>query len=174
MADPGSGVCILCPIAKLSAEYVELLALPGTLAFWKLSLLVRLLGSFVVFRLNGCGCVFNRKPCVGSPWLPIGVFMDNFGNVGLDEGLSCGTSLGRAGAALSVTGRAEGEGGMPRVSRGVRLPLLLRPPGIGGRRSGTGDDMVAAEYGCGRSTCICRLSQLGCEQTLDRVPLRRR
>lgn len=36
-----------------------------------------------------------------------------------------------------------GEGGMPRVSFGARgLPVLLRLPGTGGRRSGTGDDMA--------------------------------
>jgi hypothetical protein len=32
---------------------------------------------------------------------------------------------------------------MPNVSFGARgLPLLLRPPGTGGRRRGTGDDMA--------------------------------
>lgn len=128
-------------MAKLNAEYVELLALPGTLAFWVLSLRDRI-ASFPVFRLNGAGCVFNRRPCEGSPLVPIGVCIDSLGNVGLEEGLRSGTSLGSEGAALSLTGRAEGEGGIPKVSLGVRVPLLLRPPGIGGRRSGTGDDMV--------------------------------
>lgn len=33
---------------------------------------------------------------------------------------------------------------MPSLSRGVRVPLLLRSPGTGGRRRGAGDDMVKA------------------------------
>jgi hypothetical protein len=140
-------------MAKLSAEYVELAALPGTLWFWKLSLRVRP-ASFDVLRLNGAGCVFRRRPCEGSLLVPIGVFIDNFGNVGLEEGLSSGTSLGSAGAALSLTGRAEGDGGMPKVSLGVRVPLLLRPPGTGGRRSGTGDDIVVLMCGYDRSRCV--------------------
>lgn len=86
--------------------------------------------------------------------MPIGVFIDSLGNVGLEEGLSSGTSLGSAGAALSLTGRAEGDGGMPKVSLGVRVPLLLRPPGTGGRRSGTGDDIVVLMCGCDRLKCV--------------------
>lgn len=75
------------------------------------------------------------------------MLIESFGNVGRDEGLRSGISWGRGRAALSLTGRVEGEGGIPRVSRGVLLPLLLRPPGIGGRNSGTDDDdIVAAEY----------------------------
>lgn len=42
-----------------------------------------------------------------------------------------------------MTGLALGEGGMPNVSFGARgLPLLLRAPGTGGRRRGTGEDMA--------------------------------
>ena len=81
----------------------------------------------------------------------MGVFIDSFGNVGRDEGLRSGTFWGSGGAALSLTGRAEGEGGIPRVSRGVRVPLLLRPPGMGGRSSGTGDDIVVLVVGVGVS-----------------------
>ena len=70
------------------------------------------------------------------------MFIESFGSVGRDEGLRSGTSCGRGRAALSLTGRAEGEGGIPRVSRGVLLPLLLRPPGMGGRSIGTDDDDI--------------------------------
>lgn len=48
-----------------------------------------------------------------------------------------GSSLG------GLTGFMLGEGGIPRVRRGVRAPLPLRPPGTGGRRRGAGDDMLA-------------------------------
>jgi hypothetical protein len=34
---------------------------------------------------------------------------------------------------------------MARPSRGVRVPLLCRPPGIGGRSNGAGDDMLGGE-----------------------------
>ena len=44
---------------------------------------------------------------------------------------------------MPLTGLALGEGGMPRVSFGaLGLPLLLRLPGTGGRRSGTEEDMA--------------------------------
>ena len=47
------------------------------------------------------------------------------------------------------TGRAEGEGGMPSVSRGALVPLaLLPPPGTGGRSNGTGEDMLAIRLWC--------------------------
>lgn len=35
--------------------------------------------------------------------------------------------------------------GMANPSRGGRLPLEVRPPGIGGRRSGAGDDMTGVD-----------------------------
>ena len=47
-----------------------------------------------------------------------------------------------------ATGFTLGEAGMAKPRRGVRVPLLLRPPGIGGRSSGAGEDMVA-DGGCG-------------------------
>jgi hypothetical protein len=34
---------------------------------------------------------------------------------------------------------------MARPSRGVRVPLLCRPPGIGGRSKGAGDDILGGE-----------------------------
>jgi hypothetical protein len=101
----------------------------------------------------------------------MGVFIDNFGSVGRDEDLRSGTFWGSGGAALSLTGRAEGEGGIPRVSRGVRVPLLLRPPGTGGRSSGTGDDIVLdccrRGYECWCSRLCCRLVQCRRKQGLD-------
>ena len=43
---------------------------------------------------------------------------------------------------MLVTGFWLGEGGIASPSRGVRVPELLRlPPGIGGRRRGTGEDI---------------------------------
>ena len=41
-----------------------------------------------------------------------------------------------------VTGRTCGDGGMERPRRGVRLVELLREPRMGGRRRGTGADIV--------------------------------
>lgn len=44
---------------------------------------------------------------------------------------------------LPATGFWLGEGGIASPSRGVRAPPLFRiAPGIGGRRRGTGDDIV--------------------------------
>ena len=43
-------------------------------------------------------------------------------------------------SGIVFTGRAFGDGGMARPSRGVRAPVL-REPGIGGRSSGAGLDM---------------------------------
>lgn len=34
---------------------------------------------------------------------------------------------------------------MARPRRGVRVPLLCRPPGIGGRSKGAGDDILGGE-----------------------------
>ena len=42
------------------------------------------------------------------------------------------------------TGRALGEGGIARPRRGVLVPLLLRLPGMGGRRRGAGDDILGS------------------------------
>lgn len=69
----------------------------------------------------------------------MGVASDSLG-VLLAARLKRGISGGCESSGL--TGLAFGEGGMPRVRRGVRLPLWLRPPGTGGRRSGTGEVMV--------------------------------
>jgi hypothetical protein len=44
---------------------------------------------------------------------------------------------------VESTGFMLGEGGIPKVSFGVREPLLLREPGTGGLRSGAGDDMMS-------------------------------
>jgi hypothetical protein len=63
-----------------------------------------------------------------------------------------------------TTGLAFGDGGMERPRRGVRLPLWARPPGTGGRRRGTAEDMVdcGLEVGPLVLCCIyCRLSR-GC------------
>jgi hypothetical protein len=68
---------------------------------------------------------------------------------------------------LSLTGRADGEGGMPRVSRGVRLPLLLRPPGMGGRSSGTVDDIVVSWCAADVRDRCCLLLQYRHKQELD-------
>ena len=48
---------------------------------------------------------------------------------------------------MEFTGRAFGDGGMARPSRGGR-PVVFREPGIGGRRSGAGLDMYGASC-CG-------------------------
>lgn len=49
---------------------------------------------------------------------------------------------------MEFTGRAFGDGGMARPSLGGR-PVVLREPGIGGRRSGAGFDMYGASCCCG-------------------------
>lgn len=49
------------------------------------------------------------------------------------------------------TGLEFGDGWISRVRRGVREPLLLRPPGTGGFRRGAGDDMVV---GCWVVVCL--------------------
>lgn len=41
-----------------------------------------------------------------------------------------------------VTGLTDGEGGIARPRRGVRVPLLVLLPGMGGRRSGAGEDIL--------------------------------
>ena len=55
------------------------------------------------------------------------------------------------GGALSVapftTGLALGEGGMDRPRRGVRVPLWVRAPGMGGRRTGAGEDIAGGGLG---------------------------
>jgi len=48
-----------------------------------------------------------------------------------------------------ATGLAFGEAGIDRPSRGGPLWPPGRPPGMGGRRRGTGADMLACECGDG-------------------------
>lgn len=48
-------------------------------------------------------------------------------------------------AAMPPTGLTLGDGGIARPSRGVRVPLLERAPGMAGRRRGAGDDMMGME-----------------------------
>jgi hypothetical protein len=57
-----------------------------------------------------------------------------------------------------VTGLACGDGGMERPRRGVRTPLWARPPGMGGRRRGAGDDMAGWHLAVGSKAdgCIYR------------------
>ncbi len=77
--------------------------------------------------------------------LPIGVANRNCGGAGRDVGrCSCGSS-GIFPFVLPLTGFIPGDGGMARPRRGTRVPLVLRlPPGIGGRRRGAAEDMIAA------------------------------
>ena len=57
---------------------------------------------------------------------------------------------------VSVTREVKGlpfaEAGMARPKRGVRLPLLLRLPGIGGRSRGAGDDIMVVMRCGGKPT----------------------
>jgi hypothetical protein len=69
--------------------------------------------------------------------VPIGVASLSDGGAGLWRG---GTSALLV--APLTTGRAFGDGGIARPSLGVRVPLALREPGMGGLRRGAGADMV--------------------------------
>lgn len=93
-------------------------------------------------RGGGAGRPFGMgADSCGAFWLPMGVARRSWGRAGREGCTGCGASV--AGTALLLTGLLLGEGGMPRVSFGARgLPLLLRLPGTGGRRSGTEDDMA--------------------------------
>jgi hypothetical protein len=105
--------------------------------------------------LNGCrgGRLLGRAPpSCGGPRLPIGVASRSCGGVGRDDGRWVGGSGSGSGAFPNglPTGLALGEPWISSVRRGVRVPLLLRlPPGTGGFKSGTGDDMVRAVLGLG-------------------------
>lgn len=71
----------------------------------------------------------------------MGVANDSFGRDGRAD--CCG---GRLEICMALfRGLTFGDGGMARPSRGVRVPLLCRPPGIGGRSKGAGDDMLSGE-----------------------------
>lgn len=70
--------------------------------------------------------------------LPIGVANCNRGRDGLDAiwpGICRDNPIGLVGFAL-------GEGGIARPSLGVLAPPLGRLPGIGGRNSGAGEDIL--------------------------------
>ena len=133
-------------MAKDRAEYVEEDAEPGTLAAWKLSPLGLLMASFPVTAemFNGCICGLRFvPPSCNKPLLPIGVAKDSFGGPFCPDAARLKRGISGTGSASPPAGLWFGEGGIPNVRRGVRLPLWLLPPGTGGRRSGTGDDMVA-------------------------------
>ena len=51
------------------------------------------------------------------------------------------------GCGPPLTGLTLGEGGMARPNLGVLAPLFCRPPGIGGRSKGAGDDIFGAGFG---------------------------
>lgn len=78
------------------------------------------------------------RPSCGVVLEPMGVARRSCGGIGRP-------SVGTASLAPFTTGLALGDAGMERPRRGVRLPLWARPPGMGGRRRGAGDDMA----GCG-------------------------
>lgn len=75
----------------------------------------------------------------------MGVASDSFGAFECMARLSLGTSAGTS--PWPETGLTLGEGGIPRVSLGVRVPLELLPPGWGARNKGTGDDMLIGVCG---------------------------
>jgi hypothetical protein len=80
--------------------------------------------------------------------VPMGVANLSCGGVGRDAG-RCNWGISGTGAgafSFPFTGLMFGDGGIARPSRGVRAPLLLRPPGTGGRSSGAGDDMEVERY----------------------------
>ena len=74
-----------------------------------------------VFSGGACGRRLGPASLI-DVWLPIGVANDNFGAVGRETGRKGGRS-GTGGCPSPLTGLTLGEGGMPRVSRGVREPL---------------------------------------------------
>jgi hypothetical protein len=85
----------------------------------------------------------SDRPSCGVCWLPIGVAKRSWGGAGRLAGRIRGI-LGTVDSPfVESTGFMLGEGGIPKVSFGVREPLLLREPGTGGLRSGAGDDMMS-------------------------------
>lgn len=130
------------PIANESAEYEEFADVGP------LPLLSRPFCPFkFVVRGGGAGRPFGLRDddSCGTLWLlPIGVASCNRGRAGREVGCgSCSFETSFPAAAMGagpvpLTGLALGDGGMPKVSLGARgLPVLLRLPGTGGRRSGT-------------------------------------
>lgn len=73
----------------------------------------------------------------------MGVANDNFG--GACRGISRGGT-----ACEFMTGLWLGDAGIARPSFGIRVPLLFRPPGIGGRSKGAGDAIVLGCWEAGR------------------------
>ena len=73
--------------------------------------------------------------------LPIGVANCNLGSDGLDPIAPGICSERPAGAGPPLTGLTLGEGGMASPNLGVLAPLW-RPPGIGGRNNGAGEDIA--------------------------------
>jgi hypothetical protein len=128
-------------MAKESAEYEEFADVGP------LPLLSRPFCPFkFVVRGGGAGRPFGlRDDSCGTLWLLlIGVASCSRGRAGRETGCgSCSFGASFPAAAMVVgpvplTGLALGDGGMPKVSLGARgLPVLLRLPGTGGRRSGT-------------------------------------
>lgn len=88
-----------------------------------------------------CGRPFCRLTCsCGVELLPMGVARRNCGRAGRDGCCRCRAGNGEA----PLTGLALGDGGMERPSRGAR-DELWRPPGMGGRRRGAGEDMAGRD-----------------------------
>lgn len=78
--------------------------------------------------------------------LPIGVANESLGRAGRAERCKGGARVGTPDSCIGVfTGRAFGDGGIERPSLGARLLLFCLLPGIGGRRSGAGEDMLAID-----------------------------
>lgn len=110
-------------------------------------------GTWIGGRRGGCA-----RPSCGVLSLPEGVATRSLGGTGRWSG---GTS-----DVPFATGLALGEGGMASPRRGILPALLLREPGIGGRRRGAGDDMAEGVFEGGgsdgvsldRGNRICRLS----------------
>lgn len=71
------------------------------------------------------------------------------------------TLFDMGGAAVLLTGRWLGEDGIARPSRGTLPPCWRPAPGMGGRRSGAGEDMMA------RSTSAAR--ELSWSATMGRA-----
>lgn len=82
----------------------------------------------------------------------MGVARLNFGGgwrAGMDSG-GIAAMFDMGGAAALLTGRWLGDEGIARPSRGTLPPCWRPAPGMGGRRSGAGEDMMA------RSTSAAR------------------
>lgn len=159
IADDGSGVPDLCRgcenCAKDRAEYddesaeVVPLARPSTMVKlpvleWALLSLAPLAELTPIDSGGGFPCGM-ASASDGVVLLPIGVARRSCGSARREAGRRAGRGCGISGTlALLLTGLWSAEGGIARPRRGVRGPPLLRfAPGMGGRRRGTGDDMVS-------------------------------